>query len=242
MKNIIFLLVTLLCIPFANAGLQEGIDAYKNKDWAIAIPELEKAASQSSKAAELLSDYHYSRASWNDETVKWSLMAAKLGDASLQHKMGVRIDDIAWRQSRRSHPIENKNFQIAAECFQLAADQGHAYAQNALGMMYDMGLKIPQNIKKSIELYKASAKQGNSAGLQSLATMYSSGRGVEKDLLKAYTLFLTSVIHAKANDDTYDFSNVLAMSLEQQLSKSDVEKAKSMANSWIPGQPLSGLD
>ena len=44
--------------------------------------------------------------------------------------------------------------------YRLAAEQGNAYAQNNLGVMFQQGQGITQNDKTALKWYRRSAKQG----------------------------------------------------------------------------------
>lgn len=224
----------------ALAGLREGAIAYEKRDWKTAVAELTPVADNSPEAASLLGAYYDSFD--NDRAIKWSVVAAKLGDPEMQYDMGVRIDDIAWRSSRYlSDPKDNPYFRSAAECFQLAADRGYAPAQDTLGMMYENGLKLPVNIKKSLALYRAAARQGYAPGLVSIAGMYMVGRGVKQDLSIAYALYLTALRYANGVYSVEEYARLDIARIMPRLRKRDIERAKSIAAAWVPGQPLTGL-
>ncbi len=241
MKGLIACLALLLFAAPAIAGLSEGVDAYNKHDWTKAIAELTPLANQGNPtAASLLGEYY--RGQDDDQAVKWDLVAAHRGDAKMQYEMGVRIDDIAWQQSRllavtRDNPL----FGRAAECFQMAADQGYAPAQDALGMMYEMGMKLKENVPKGIALYRAAARQGYGRGLQSMASMYEQGRGVKHSLSTAYTLYLTALKHADGDYSVEEFSEFSTENLAPQLSPKEIARAKQTAETWVPGKPLVGI-
>jgi len=54
-----------------------------------------------------------------------------------------------------------------------------------LGVLYDNGQVVPQDLLKALELYQAAAAQNNPAAQCNLGILYDNGIGVEKDKVKA---------------------------------------------------------
>ena len=67
----------------------------------------------------------------------------------------------------------------------LAAEQGDAYAQFNLALMYDNGQGVPQDDKEAAKWYRLAAEQGLGDAQYNLSLCYYEGQGVEKDLEKA---------------------------------------------------------
>ncbi len=105
------------------------------------------------------------------------------GDAQSQY-------DLGWRYF-------TENAEKAVNWWHLAAENGHAEAQWALGSMYADGLGIPQNYQEAVKWYKLSAHQGNASGLRLLGYMYREGNGVPQDFQRAYVWYSLSA--AKGN-------------------------------------------
>jgi TPR repeat protein len=63
----------------------------------------------------------------------------------------------------------------AAKYYRLAADQGLALAQNALGVMLNTGDGVAQDYVEAEKYYRLAAVQGDAAALCNLGGMYSSG-------------------------------------------------------------------
>ena len=79
----------------------------------------------------------------------------------------------------------------AVKWYRLAAEQGDAFGQNALGNMYDTGRGVPKDDKESAKWRTLAAEQGNSQSQYNLGVMYEKGRGVpqnDKTAVKWYTL------------------------------------------------------
>ena len=53
------------------------------------------------------------------------------------------------------------DYATALREFKPLAEQGDAYAQYNLGVMYDKGIGVPQHHKTAVKWYTLAAKQGN---------------------------------------------------------------------------------
>jgi TPR repeat protein len=94
-----------------------------------------------------------------------------------------------------------KNFKVAKHYFKLAADQGHAGAQNFLGWMFETSRESGEELvsisrkfreasyKKAIYYYELAASQGHVGAQYNLGLMYFDGRGVKKNLKAAKHYF-----------------------------------------------------
>src|SRR5215471_9505352 len=65
------------------------------------------------------------------------------------------------------------------------AQQGDAYAQVNLGVMYQQGQGLPQNYAEAVKWYQRAAEQGNAAAQSNLGTMYDRGQGVPQNYTEA---------------------------------------------------------
>lgn len=75
-----------------------------------------------------------------------------------------------------------RNDKIAAELFQLSAEQGNAEAQYKLGVMLDRGLGLPLDSITALKWYAEAAKQGHGGAKVNIGHMYQSGRlGITRD-------------------------------------------------------------
>jgi TPR repeat protein len=69
------------------------------------------------------------------------------------------------------------------------AEQGDAWAQNNLGVMYAKGRGVPQDDKEAIRWFRKAAEQGNANAQAALGVMYEEGRGVPQDFKEAIRWF-----------------------------------------------------
>ena len=115
---------------------------------------------------------------------------------------------------------------VAKDWFQKAADQGHADAQNNLGIMYYEGEGVSRDFVKAAHWFRQSAEQGNADAQYNLGTMYEDGEGVPVDLVQAYQWFLLS---AKQGDDD---AKAACEHLVNRLSLAQLAEGKRLAKGW----------
>ena len=67
---------------------------------------------------------------------------------------------------------------------------------SCLGLCYESGCGVEENLEKAVELYRRSAELGNAEGQCNLGVLYRSGCGVAQDAAKAVAIYspLTFVI------------------------------------------------
>jgi uncharacterized protein len=73
---------------------------------------------------------------------------------------------------------ERGDYAAALGFWQKPADQGDGRAQQAIGLLYDLGYGVPQDFPTAITWYRRSAEGGNAVGQYRLAFMYDNGLGV----------------------------------------------------------------
>lgn len=76
-------------------------------------------------------------------------------------------------------------YELAAPWYRLAAEKGHAKAQNNLGTLYQRGFGIEKNSVEAVQWYRAAAEQGEPVAQYNLAVRYRIGEGVPLDLIEA---------------------------------------------------------
>ena len=61
------------------------------------------------------------------------------------------------------------------------AEQGYAYAQFNLGVMYEKGQGVRQDYAEAVKWYRQAAEQGLAAAQYNLGAMYHNGHGVRRN-------------------------------------------------------------
>ena len=77
------------------------------------------------------------------------------------------------------------DYATAYRLFRPLADQGDAFAQAYLGVMYDNGKGVPQDYAAAVRWYRKSADQGNAVAQFNLGFRYANGKGVPQDYAAA---------------------------------------------------------
>ena len=81
--------------------------------------------------------------------------------------------------------FEREDYETAYKLILPLAEQGDAYAQFNLGLMYGNGLGVPQDYKEAEKWYRLSAEQGHPEAQYNLGQMYRRGQGVQQDYKEA---------------------------------------------------------
>ena len=103
------------------------------------------------------------------------------------------------------------------------AEQGHARAQNNLGVMYDNGYGVVQDTAEAVKWYRLSAEQGVARAQNNLGVMYELGKGVVQN----YTLSHMWYNLASANGDKE--ASKSRDKIATNMAAADVLKAQAMA-------------
>jgi len=69
------------------------------------------------------------------------------------------------------------------------ADQGDPAAKNLLGMMYELGKGVPQDLARSVTYYRQGAEQGDQYAQYNLAVSYDAGTGIPQNYREAVRWF-----------------------------------------------------
>lgn len=93
--------------------------------------------------------------------------------------------------------LERKDYKKAHSLLLPLAEQGNAFAQFNIGVMYAQGLGLERNDQKAVNWYQRAAEQGEADAQTNLAHMLETGRGIEKDYKKAMQWYLKAA--AKRN-------------------------------------------
>lgn len=119
-----------------------------------------------------------------------SAMAADMATADMATlTRQAQNGDAAAQSDLADEYYQQGNHAKAFEWNTKAAGQGHAAAQNNLGVMYEFGKGVHQDDQKAVEWYTKAAGQGYAAAQYNLGLMYYSGEGERQDYHKAVEWF-----------------------------------------------------
>jgi len=83
------------------------------------------------------------------------------------------------------------------------AEQGDAYAQDVLGIMYVGGLGVPEDDAEAVKWYRRAADQGLAIAESALGIMYEQGHGVPRDYAEAVRCYRLAVEQGLAMAQTH---------------------------------------
>jgi TPR repeat protein len=118
---------------------------------------------------------------------------------------------------------DTRNYEEAVRMYRKAAKQGDCYAQGSLGVMYDRGHGVTQDLREAFKWYRKAANQGYANVQSLLGHMYAVGRGVMHDDIMAYVWF--NVAAMNKDDDAIENRDHVS----KRLSESDLKKAQKLS-------------
>jgi TPR repeat protein len=81
--------------------------------------------------------------------------------------------------------FQNGDLENSIKCWTQAAEQGYDKAQYELGVCYQEGEGVTQNLKEAAKWFRMSANQGNADAQYGLALCYINGTGVKQNYTEA---------------------------------------------------------
>ncbi len=157
MKKLVALLIVSLAFATAPAfaGFQEGMDAYQNGDYEIALREFHPLAEQGNVDAQFALGWMYKNG-WgvsqdDKQALKWFRLSVKQGDAKGQYGLGSMYN------KGQGVPQDYKE---AFKLYTLSAEQGYVDAQYNLGTMHYNGDGVPQDYVLAHMWYNIAASNG----------------------------------------------------------------------------------
>ena len=124
--------------------------------------------------------------------------------------------------------------ELPLEDLTYCAEQGDAFAQARLGVMYDLGDGVPEDDEEAVRWYRLAAEQENAAAQNALGVMYDNGDGVPEDFVYAYMWYNLSAAQgievAQSNKDV----------LEGRMTRDQIAAAQRLSREWIETHPGDG--
>jgi uncharacterized protein len=148
---------------------------------------------------------------------------AKAGSPEAQLNVGF--------MHRRGKEGVPQDFKEAARWLKLAAEQGHAYAQDNLGGMYSLGQGVPQDYKEAVRWYRLAAEQGHAYSQQSLGGAYDIGQGVPQDYAQAHKWLNLAASRASAAD--LKQSAEARDAVAKLMTPTQIEAAQKLGHEWL---------
>ncbi len=103
------------------------------------------------------------------------------------------------------------------------AEQGDAFAQSNLGVMYERGQGVPQDFGEAVRWYRLAAEQGDAGGQFKLSGLYYFGKGVAQDYVQAH---MWANLAAAQNQE-------LRNALAKKMTPEQIAEAQRLAREWL---------
>lgn len=201
-------IATVLTTPIqAQAGFDEGLEAYQNQDYKTAYSEWLSLAEQGDPDAQ----YHLSglydaglgvMKDYNQRLI-WITKAAEQGHAQAQYALAFIYE--------RGENVKKDDKQ-ALKWFTKAAIQGYSNAQLNLGYNYANGKGVKKDDQQAFAWYSKAAKQGVTAAQYIIGSMYANGVGVKKDDNQAFAWYTKAAAknHVRAKAEIEKRNKILS--------------------------------
>ena len=173
--------VSLLTVVLGCSDYQDGMAAYKRRDYETALKKLRPLAEKGNSKAQFQLGWMYGHAEGviqnNEEAVEWYRKAAQQDHAIAQFNLGARY---------ATGKGVVQNYEETIKWYEKAIEQGPAGDQAILGVRYVNGAGIAQDYGKALKCFRKAVEQGNTIAQLYLGSMYEYGTGVDQNYVTAY--------------------------------------------------------
>lgn len=227
------LLVLLIALgagaPASAQTLEDGLAAYRKRDWTAAAQILRPLADSGVAIAQERLGRLYQRGKGVDrdyaQALVWYRKAASQDEPSAEGHLGVMyLEGLGVPKSNDE----------AVRWFHLAAAQGNPIAQTGLGRMQLQGLgKEAPDPEMAANWFREAAYQGDAAAMLGLGRLYEQGRGVTKSYVQAWKWYtLAAVDDGENSQAVFDIAAQCRDDVEMKLSRVEIDAAKQLVRAW----------
>ncbi len=113
------------------------------------------------------------------------------------------------------------------------AEQGNANAQFFLGVMYDKGQGVRQDLREAARWFRKAAEQGVAEAQSNLGFMYGYGEGVPQDYAQAYMWYDLAASRfppGEGRDIAVKNRDIVA----KKMTPAQISEAQKLAREWKP--------
>lgn len=150
-------------------------------------------------------------------TLVWMLAVLSMSSVSWALEFSLAEAEAAWQRG---------DTETARVHWQGLVEQGDVLASNNLGHLYENGIGVERDFKKSFELYQRAADAGVPVGQFNLGEAYAQGRGPKQDAIEALKWYML----AAAGGDSDAASAV--QRLQQKLGVDEQGEAALRVMDW----------
>jgi TPR repeat protein len=120
------------------------------------------------------------------------------------------------------------DYATALRLYHPLANQGDAFAQYNLGLMYSRGEGVPQNHDEAAKWFRLAANRGLASAQYDLGVMYSAGQGVPQDYVRALMWFNLAATPG------YRFAAIERDNVAKRMTPAQIAEAQKLAREWRP--------
>ena len=149
---------SLMCLVMATpvqAGIEEALLAYSQRDYALALQEFQPLALQGDSIAQFRIGFMYFHGQGvrqdYSEALAWYKKSAKNGNAEALYSIARMYNDGVGVR---------RNYVEAMEWYRQAAELGHGQAQAQLGVMYFVGMHVSRDYIEAFKWLNIAASLG----------------------------------------------------------------------------------
>jgi localization factor PodJL len=128
---------------------------------------------------------------------------AEAGDAAAQFDLAVRYAEGG---------AGPRNYELAAQWYEKAAQQGIAVAEYRLASLYEKGLGVGKDIQRAKDLYQRAAEKGNTRAMYNLGVLAADGTGGKPNYTSA-ALWFGKAAEYGIRDSQFNLAVLLARGL-----------------------------
>lgn len=225
------LLLLAAALPASAGPLEDGLAAYKARDFDKAAALLMPLADKSNNAMaqeKIGRMYHRGRGLPKDaeKAAQWYLKAAGQGDAAAAGRLG---DMYRVGQGVAVDPVQ------AARWYAMGAQKGNPLAQVGLGFMSWEGIGTPVDFKAAAAWFLKATEQGDAQAMLALGTLYELGKGVPKDMVQAYKWYsLATVDDGEYEPELFERARRARDEAKAKMTPQQVEDGEREVRRWKP--------
>jgi TPR repeat protein len=162
---------------------------------------------------------------------KWWQWFRKEKEEKVEMKAGT--GNVMFVKSSTDSASEPKS--EAAKWYLKAAEQGLAFAQGDLGVMYYEGIGVPQDYSEAAKWYCKAAEQGLPEAQYFLGVMYHNGQGVPQDYVLAYMWLNLAALRFPASEKkNREMANKDRDITASEMTLAQIVEAQKLAREWKP--------
>lgn len=172
-----------------HAGLEEGLTAYRNKNYQTALNEMLPLANSGNARAQnvmgLLYQGGHGVPQDHAEALRWLLLSAEQNEPTALNNLGVVYS--------KGLGVQQDHAQ-AVKWYMRAADAGSELGTYNLAYKYEKGEGIRKNYTEALRLYQMGAQRGHAPAEVAVGRFYEEGMGVGFDAAAAALWYRKAVV------------------------------------------------